>query len=51
MKRGEEEDKLFRDHTYDQHLCDKCSSELSNSLHQVPLRNISLLHINICKAF
>lgn len=50
MERGEGEDNLFRDHAHDQHLCDECLSELSNSLHQVPLRNISLLHINICKA-
>lgn len=50
MERGKGEDKLFRDHTHDQHLCDKCSSELPNSLQLVPLRNRSLLHINICKA-
>ena len=29
MERGEGKDKLFRDHTRDQHLCDKRSSELS----------------------
>lgn len=50
VERGEGEDNLLTDHTHDQHLRDKCSSPLSDSLHPLPLRNSSLLHINIRKA-